>query len=63
MKNYKSKKIIIPKRRLKTFENLFLYYLNISRKSKSILKNVKKNNNTKFLKQLANLIYRFLKKY
>ena len=42
-KMIKVKKIVISKSRLKTFENnLFLFYTNISRKSKSILKNVKK---------------------
>ena len=58
----KVKKIIISKNRLKTFENnLFLFYTNISRKSKSILKNVKKNDNNKFLKQIANLSDKFQK--
>ena len=58
----KVKKIIIPKRRLKTFEsNLFLFYTNISRKSATILKKVKKNNNTKFLKQIGNLSNKFKK--
>ena len=55
----KVKKIIIPKRRLKTFEsNLFLFYTNISRKSGSILQS-KKNKNIKYLKQIVNLTDRF----
>ncbi len=58
----KVNKILIPKSRLKTFEsNLFLFYTNISRKSKSILKNVKKNNNNKFLKKIADLSDKFKK--
>lgn len=56
----KVKKIKIPRHRLKIFENnLFLFYTNISRKSKSILKNVKKNNNINFLKQISNLTVKF----
>lgn len=61
-KNVKVNKIKISKYRLKIFEsNLFLFYTNILRKSKSILKNVKKNNNIKFLKQIADLSSKFKK--
>ncbi len=61
-KNVKINKIKISRYKLKIFEsNLFLFYTNISRKSKSILKNVKKNDNVKFLKQIADLSSKFKK--
>ncbi len=55
------KKLIIPKKRLNKLEkNLFLFYSNLSRKSKKILSKVKKNNNNSTLKKISKLTKKFI---
>ena len=55
------RKINISKVRLKKLENnLFMYYSNITRKSKNILNKVKKNNNILTIKKISDLTSDFI---
>jgi len=55
------KKINISSKKLNTFEkNLFMYYSNITRKSKKNLYQVKKNNNLFILKKISDLAKDFI---